>query len=185
MSKVAIVGNPSGTGVFTIQSPNTSTDRTLTLPDETGTVLSSASSTTANIPIFSVKLSANASLSSATWLVIPFDVKDVDSHSEYSSSTYQWTPQIAGWYCLNYSLVLSNIGSGVESWAQVYKNGTGIRNIMDVDMNRLWGLSGSTMVYANGSDYFDLRIYVSASSSDSMLSGESNTRFSGFLVRAD
>ena len=38
MSKVAIVGNPSGTGVFTIQSPNTSTDRTLTLPDSTGTV---------------------------------------------------------------------------------------------------------------------------------------------------
>ena len=38
MSKVAIVGNPSGTGVFTIQSPNTSTDRTLTLPDSTGTI---------------------------------------------------------------------------------------------------------------------------------------------------
>lgn len=41
MSKVAIQGNASGTGVFTIASPNGNTDRTLTLPDEAGTVLSS------------------------------------------------------------------------------------------------------------------------------------------------
>lgn len=38
MSKVAISGNASGTGVFTIASPNSNTDRTLTLPDEAGTV---------------------------------------------------------------------------------------------------------------------------------------------------
>ena len=39
MSKVAISGNASGTGTFTIASPNSNTDRTLTLPDEAGTVL--------------------------------------------------------------------------------------------------------------------------------------------------
>ena len=44
MSKIALTPNPSGTGVFTIASPATSTDRTLTLPDEAGTVLTSASS---------------------------------------------------------------------------------------------------------------------------------------------
>jgi hypothetical protein len=41
MSKVKIEGNASGTGVFTIAAPNSSTDRTLTLPDEAGTVLTS------------------------------------------------------------------------------------------------------------------------------------------------
>ena len=41
MSKVAIQGNASGTGTFTIESPATNTDRTLTLPDEAGTVLTS------------------------------------------------------------------------------------------------------------------------------------------------
>ena len=39
MSKVAIQGNASGTGTFTIAAPNSNTDRTLTLPDEAGTVL--------------------------------------------------------------------------------------------------------------------------------------------------
>jgi hypothetical protein len=37
MSKVVITGNASGTGDFTIEAPNSNTDRTLTLPDETGT----------------------------------------------------------------------------------------------------------------------------------------------------
>jgi len=41
MSKVAIQGNASGTGTFTIAAPNSNTDRTLTLPDEAGTVLTS------------------------------------------------------------------------------------------------------------------------------------------------
>jgi len=44
MSKISITPNASGTGVFTISSPATNTDRTLTLPDEAGTVLTSASS---------------------------------------------------------------------------------------------------------------------------------------------
>ena len=44
MSKIALQGDASGTGTFTIASPNSNTDRTLTLPDEAGTVLTSVSS---------------------------------------------------------------------------------------------------------------------------------------------
>jgi hypothetical protein len=38
MSKIALSGNASGTGTFTIASPNSSTDRTLNLPDAAGTI---------------------------------------------------------------------------------------------------------------------------------------------------
>jgi hypothetical protein len=38
MSSVSIQGNASGTGIFTIASPNSNTNRTLTLPDATGTI---------------------------------------------------------------------------------------------------------------------------------------------------
>jgi hypothetical protein len=44
MSRIALEGNVSGTGVFTLASPNGNTNRTLTLPDEAGTVLTSVSS---------------------------------------------------------------------------------------------------------------------------------------------
>ena len=44
MSKVKIQGNASGTGVLTVTAPNTDTDRTITLPDTTGTLLDENSS---------------------------------------------------------------------------------------------------------------------------------------------
>jgi hypothetical protein len=38
MSKIALASNVDGTGTFTIASPNSNSDRTLTLPDAAGTV---------------------------------------------------------------------------------------------------------------------------------------------------
>lgn len=43
MSKVAVKGNTSGTGTFTIEAPNSNNNRTLTLPDNTGTILTGSS----------------------------------------------------------------------------------------------------------------------------------------------
>ena len=54
MSKVAIVGDPSGTGTFTISAPNGNTDRTLVLPDEAGTVLTTAGVPASAMPAGSV-----------------------------------------------------------------------------------------------------------------------------------
>jgi hypothetical protein len=45
LSKITLSGNASGTGTFTIASPGTNTDRTLNLPDNSGTLLSNASTT--------------------------------------------------------------------------------------------------------------------------------------------
>jgi hypothetical protein len=39
MAKVKIQGHASGTGILTVTAPNTSTDRTITLPDGTGTLI--------------------------------------------------------------------------------------------------------------------------------------------------
>ena len=43
MSNIVLQPNSSGTGSITIATPNTNTDRTLNIPDEAGTLLSSAS----------------------------------------------------------------------------------------------------------------------------------------------
>lgn len=43
MSVVKVQGNPSGTGAFTIAAPATNTDRTLTLPDSSGTMATAES----------------------------------------------------------------------------------------------------------------------------------------------
>jgi len=54
MSKVAIKGNASGTGTFTVEAPNSNTDRTLVLPDEAGTVITTAGVPASALPAGSV-----------------------------------------------------------------------------------------------------------------------------------
>jgi hypothetical protein len=61
MSKIALTPSATGTGVFTISSPATNTDRSLTLPDEAGTVL--INGTTSNVGIDEF-----ASCKAASWL---------------------------------------------------------------------------------------------------------------------
>lgn len=70
MSKVAIQGNASGTGVFTIASPNSNTDRTLTLPDSAGTMmLTDTGVTTAQMPAGSVLQSIRTYIADAEIIV--------------------------------------------------------------------------------------------------------------------
>jgi hypothetical protein len=54
MSRVAIKGAETGTGVFTLESPATNTDRVLVLPDEAGTVLTTAGVPASAMPAGSV-----------------------------------------------------------------------------------------------------------------------------------
>jgi hypothetical protein len=65
MSKVAISGDSSGTGTFTIKSPNSSTDRTLDLPDAAGTIQVSGNPISGTTGSFSGDLSFNSGYGSA------------------------------------------------------------------------------------------------------------------------
>jgi hypothetical protein len=56
MTKIAVTGPASGTGTFTLTTPVSSSDRTLTFPDSTGTVLNDQSNIEAQ-----VKTATNAS----------------------------------------------------------------------------------------------------------------------------
>ena len=62
MAKVKIQGHASGTGILTVTAPNTSTDRTITLPDATGTLLNSDGdgSSLTGVGVDGITSSANA-----------------------------------------------------------------------------------------------------------------------------
>ena len=75
MSKVAIEGNASGSGTFTIASPNSNTNRTLTLPDSTGTVVVSGTTPSLNGITFPATQVASA---------------DANTLDDYEEGT--WTP---------------------------------------------------------------------------------------------
>ncbi len=68
MAKVKIQGNASGTGVLTVTAPNTSTDRTITLPDGTGTLIADDGNNNLVLSgaVSSVGANANASVVNRT-----------------------------------------------------------------------------------------------------------------------
>ena len=88
MSRVSLSGNPSGTGTFTIASPNSNTDRTLNLPDQTGTLLtgSGALNINASAPTSSLTLDASGNLGVGT--TSPGSTYRVDIQGTAGNSTY-------------------------------------------------------------------------------------------------
>jgi hypothetical protein len=62
LSKIALSGNASGTGTITLASPNTSTDRTIDLPDAAGTVFVSGQAVTATTGNFSGNVTLGSSV---------------------------------------------------------------------------------------------------------------------------
>ena len=84
MSKVKIQGNASGTGVVTLTAPNTNTDRTITLPDET------VSLTGAPAGLDDVGGVARAT----SGLLFNGDTAAANALDDYEAGT--WTPTVEG-----------------------------------------------------------------------------------------
>ena len=61
MSKVVIAGDASGTGTFTISAPNGNTDRTLVLPDVSGSVVTTGDTNTVSAEMLATTLDLSAS----------------------------------------------------------------------------------------------------------------------------
>jgi hypothetical protein len=79
MSKISIAGASTGTATFTIESPATSTNRTITLADATGTMVVSGTTPSLNGITFPATQVASAG------------VNTLDDYEEGS-----WTPSIGG-----------------------------------------------------------------------------------------
>ena len=183
MSKVAIAGNASGTGTFTIAAPNSNTDRTLTLPDEAGTVLTSASdirSQALNGPAFSAYAYGTTAISAGTRTKITFDNEVFDTNNNFASSRF--TPTVAGYYQINLSF--QDTGTSTILQAELYKNGSPYATGGYVGNAALFYIAAvSTIVYMNGTtDYLEGYCYSSAT--NTVGSSSASNFFNGALVRA-
>ena len=134
-------------------------------------------------PAFSAYQSANQSITANTSTKITFDTKVYDTNTNYSTSTYQFTPTVAGYYLLtaNYNSSATMTGAIIS----IFKNETSGQSYQ---MNRAQttaeypGFAVSMMVYANGTtDSF--ACYVNTTASSTSQGGLQFTRFSGCLVR--
>lgn len=146
MSKVQLQGNANGTGIFTIASPNSNTDRTLTLPDSTGTLLNNSSN--ANFPAGSVLQMVTSAITTANSTTSQTFVA--------SASTASITPKSA----TSRILILCNAalycpGDNYHVYTTIYRGSTNLAG-SGVEMQLYSaGTSGSGR-WSNGSlSYFD------------------------------
>jgi hypothetical protein len=186
MSKIALSGNALGTGTLTIASPNTNTDRTLTLPDNSGTLLSTASAgVPINGPAFSAYASAAQSMASSVYTKLQANVELFDTNSNYDSVTnYRFTPTVAGYYQVTGSW-LTTVATGQNASA-IYKNGVGVLTTAAAPFSVGAGLLVTGLIFMNGStDYVEFFGRQTSGASYTTVAGAPDLYFfQAFLARS-
>lgn len=189
MSKVALSGNASGTGTFTIASPNSNVDRTLTLPDASGTILTTATAgVPVNGPAFSASRITNQTVTSNTSTKVQLVDEQFDTNNSFDNVTnYRFQPTVAGYYQFSHAVVgVANGGTLQAANSQLFKNGSEVLKLFltgsftyPTAVNEACS-TGSMVVYLNGStDYVEL--YAKVIGTSPAISGAFLT---GFLARS-
>ena len=144
MSKVKIQGNASGTAEFTIEAPNGSTNRTLTLPDQAnGTVLTNGS--IANFPVGSILQvvyyrddTDTVVSSTSTWTNLPATIGSITAIGNNSRYLYH-----------------SLVGSEADNTASMFGF---LRCMVDID-------SAGYNAIADSASYFNVGVNTSVATS--------------------
>jgi hypothetical protein len=187
MSKIAISPGATGNAVFTIQAPSTETSRTLNLPDNSGTVLTTSSTFAGTGPAFSAWSNIPQSTTAGSITKIQLNVEVFDTNGNFDPTTnYRFTPTVAGYYqitgVVTYVTTTNNHGLG----AVIYKNGSAYAWGTAVATTSLYPSANvASLIYLNGStDYVELYVYNGTGATVSTGDVSTYTYMTGFLARA-
>jgi hypothetical protein len=125
MSRITLSGNASGTGNFTLASPNSNTDRTLTLPDATGTVLTDQSTVSAtqiagalnasgSAPIYACRAWVNFNGTGTVAIRASGNVSSITDNGTGLYTINFTTALPDADYCPVVSCATNNVGTGVQ-----------------------------------------------------------------------
>jgi hypothetical protein len=148
------------------------------LPDAIITQPELAANVVGNGPAFSATMSANQSVTSSTYTKVVFNTEDFDTNSNYDTTTYRFTPTVAGYYQINASIYPNTTVTQIN--CSIYKNGAAYRAVSGTSASS----ACSSIVYLNGTtDYVEIYAYL-AGTSPVILSTSTVSYFNGCLVRS-
>lgn len=138
-------------------------------------------------PAFSAYKSGNQTISSSVDTKLTFDLEEFDASSCYDTSTSRFTPNVAGYYQVNFQCDMGGI-STTAGIMNIRINGTQVKRSQGVigpSMSEQY-LAGSALVYMNGTtDYLEVYVYGAASGSITIYGGSiTYSYFQAALVRA-
>jgi len=191
MSSIKLESNASGTGIFTIASPNSNTNRTLTLPDNTGTVITTGSTFAGTGPAFGAYASSVQSLSNSTLTKIQFNTEEFDTANCYDNATnYRFTPNVEGYYQITMASAVDSTATGVANTqlaCAIYKNGSSFKFGGTTLLNNTYNMIAavSALIYLNGStDYVEGYFRQISGGTLNTAVGQTVCYFQGVLVRS-
>jgi len=179
MAQISIAGDTSG--AITIAAPSVAGTNTLTLPANTGTVLTTASTFGGTGPAFSAYNSAATALSAGTTTKVLFATKEFDTNSNFASSRF--TPTVAGYYQLNASVFVSANDAVLLTVISQGNGNSKSGSAVNIATPSQQCSVISTIMYFNGTtDYAE--VYAYSASAVNTLNGTQYTYFQGALIRS-
>ena len=177
MSSIVLNGDTSGS--VTLSPPAVAGTQTVTLPVASGVLQVSG-----NQPAFSVYKSSTQALTSGVYTKVTWSTAVFDTNSNFSIANSRFTPTVAGYYQINYTVNLNGNVPPTSAFTGLYKNGSQFYNFPQVVATTVYAVAGSALIYLNGStDYVE--VYVQTSSATCSIYGDAtNTWFNGSLVRS-
>jgi hypothetical protein len=156
-------------------------NRTITLPDNTGTMLTTGSTFAGTGPAFSAHQSSGQTISSVTYTKVTFPNEEFDTNSNYDTATSRFTPTVAGYYIIGGGAAIASPSAVCQTI--IYKNGSAFKFIGNSAIDSARGQFGSALIYMNGStDYVELYVYLS--SGQALNPGASLVYFQASMVRS-
>ena len=141
-----------------------------------------------NTPAFLATLSSHQTISNATYTIVALDNEVLDTDDCYDTSTYKFTPNVAGYYYLSASGRFDGNGNDTEYRMQIMKNSNNVSQVMTEWLSQEVQSIVSGVHYANGSsDFFQFRVKHNAGASSTFNGGtwESTSeiaRFFGYRI---
>jgi len=194
MSLVKVSGNANGTGTLTIAAPNTNSDYTLTLPANSGTLISTASTFAGTGPAFSAYLSTAQTLTGATVTKIQLDTENFDTASCFNNTgstvggipAYSFLPNVAGYYQVN--LLVGGTAATTITYAGglIVKNGTAYTRVLVPGFSAANAdSSNSVVIYMNGTtDYLEFSAQINGTGTLQVANTQLRTTASAALIRS-
>ena len=169
MASIKLTGDTSGE--ITIAAPAVAGTNTLTLPANTGNIITTGDSGTitqgmigsgvaSTGPAFYAKRTSVQSVTSGVSTKIQFNVEEIDTDGCYDHTTnYRFTPTVAGYYHISARGQVDSTADTFYSNWYLFKNGGNYSQLFGGNGNggSFYHGSGSILVYLNGStDYIEL-----------------------------
>lgn len=116
-----------------------------------------------NSPTFWVTTGSDQTIAGDTTVQLNFDTETLDTNNAFDTTTYRFTPQVAGTYWI-YAQARFNDNADVDQWKiEIHKNGTAVAVGSTVTRTQQTAQVGSLVQFNGSSDYISFHVYHSAS----------------------